>query len=100
MSQIPGMYRTYESFTHKKTRSDSCSSSAKAVSFRFNLEAMCQRIRNVNSLIKFGGYSHVQVSYKSTSCHEHNCRCDDDRIFPNRLDPLNRIQSNLFDGLT
>jgi hypothetical protein len=27
-SQIPGMYRTYKSFTHKKTCSDSCSSSA------------------------------------------------------------------------
>jgi hypothetical protein len=52
-SQIPGTYRTYESFTHKKTHSDSCSSSAKAVSFRFNLEAMCHRIRNVNSLLKF-----------------------------------------------
>jgi hypothetical protein len=51
MSQIPGTYRTYGSFTHKKTRSDSCSSSAKAVSFRFNLEAMCHRIRNVNSLL-------------------------------------------------
>jgi hypothetical protein len=100
MSQIPRTYRTYESFTHKKTHSDSCSSSSKAVSFRFNLEAMCHRIRNVNSLLKFGGYSHIQVSYKSTSCHEHNCCSDDDRVFPNRLDPLDRIQSNLFDGLT
>jgi hypothetical protein len=99
-SQIPGMYRTYESFTHKKIRSDSCSSSTKVVSFRFNLEAMCHRIRNVNSLLKFGGYSHVQVSYKLTSCHEHSCRCDDDRVFPNRLDPLDRTQSNLFEGLT
>jgi hypothetical protein len=27
-------------------------------------------------------------------------RCDDDRIFPNRLDLLNRIISNLLDGLT
>jgi hypothetical protein len=42
----------------------------------------------------------MQVSYKSTCCHEHNYRCDDDRVFPNRLDPLDRIQSNLFDGLT
>jgi hypothetical protein len=100
MSQIPGMYRTYESFTHKKRRSDSCSSSAKVVSFRFNLEVMCHRIRNANSLLKFGGYSHVQVSYKMTSYHEHNCCCDDYRVFPNRLDPLDRIQSNLFDGLT
>jgi hypothetical protein len=100
MSQMPGTYRIYESFTHKKTRSDSCCSSAKAVSFRFNLEAMCHRIRNVNSLLKFGGYSHVQVSYKLTSCPEHNCRCNEDRVFPNRLDPLDRIQSNLFDGLT
>jgi hypothetical protein len=99
-SQTPRMYRTYENFTHKKTRNDSCSSSTKALSFRFNLEAMCHRIRNVNSLLKFGGYSHVQVSYKSTSCNEHNCHCDDDRIFPNRLDPLDRIQSSLFDGLT
>jgi hypothetical protein len=99
-SKIPGTYRTYESFTQKKTRSDSCSSSTKAVYFRFNLEAMCHGIRNVNSLLKFEGYSHVQVSYKLTSCHEHNCRCDDDRIFPNRLDPLDRIQSNLFDELT
>jgi hypothetical protein len=70
------------------------------VSFRFNLEAMCHRIRNVNFILKFGGYSHIQVSYKLTSCHEHNCRCDDNRIFPNRLDPLDRTQSNLFDGLT
>jgi hypothetical protein len=100
MSQIPGTYRTYESFTHKKTRSDSCSSSANVVSFRFNLEAMCHRIRNVNSLLKFGGYSHVQVLYKSTSCHEHSCRCDDYHVFPNRLDPLDRTQSNLFDVLT
>jgi hypothetical protein len=99
-SQIPGTYRTYESFTHKKTHSDSCSSSAKAVSFRFSLEAMCHRIQNVNFLLKFGGYSHFQVSYKLTSCHKHNCPCDDDRVFPNRLDPLDRIQSNLFDRLT
>jgi hypothetical protein len=99
-SQIPRTYRTYVSFTHKKTRSDSCSSSAEVVSFRFNLEAMCHRIRNVNFLLKFGGYSHIQVLYKSTSCHEHSCRCDDDRIFPNTLDPLDRTQSNLFDGLT
>jgi hypothetical protein len=70
------------------------------VSFRFNLEATCHRIRNVNFLLKFGGYSHIQVLYKSTSCHEHSYRCDDDRIFPNRLDPLDRTQSNLFDGLT
>jgi hypothetical protein len=27
-------------------------------------------------------------------------RCDDDRVFPNRLDPLDRIISNLLDGLT
>jgi hypothetical protein len=26
--------------------------------------------------------------------------CDDDRIFPNRLDPLDGIISNLLDGLT
>jgi hypothetical protein len=26
--------------------------------------------------------------------------CDDDRVFPNKLDPLNRIISNLLDGLT
>jgi hypothetical protein len=64
------------------------------------LEAMCHRIRNVNFLLKFGGYSHVQVLYKSTSCHEHSCRRDDDRVFPNRLDLLDRTQSNLFDGLT
>jgi hypothetical protein len=83
-----------------KNAGDSCSSSAKAVFFRFNLEAMCHRIKNVNFLLKFKGYSHVQVSYKLTSCHEHNCRCDDDRVFPNRLDPLDRIQSNLFNGLT
>jgi hypothetical protein len=83
-----------------RRHSDSCSSSAKAVSFRFNLEAMCHKITNVNSLLKFEGYSHVQVSYKLTSCHEHNCRCHDDHVFPNRLDPLDRIQSNLFDGLT
>jgi hypothetical protein len=51
MSQIPRMYRTYKSFTHKKTRSDIYSSSAKAVSFRFNLEAMCHRIRNINFLL-------------------------------------------------
>jgi hypothetical protein len=94
------MYRTYESFTHKKTHSDSCSSSAKVVFFRFNLEAMCHRIKNVNFLLKFGGYSHIQVSYKSTSYHEHNYRYDGDRVFPNRLGPLDRIQSNLFDGLT
>jgi hypothetical protein len=79
-SQIPGTYKTYESFTHKKTRSDSCSSSAKVVSFRFNLEAMCHRIRNVNSLLKFGGYSHIQVSYKSTTCYEHESRHDEDRV--------------------
>jgi hypothetical protein len=42
----------------------------------------------------------IQVLYKSTSCLAHSCRCDDDRIFPNRLDPLDRILSNLFDGLT
>jgi hypothetical protein len=87
-SQIPGTYRTYASFTHKKTRSDSCSSNAKAVFFRFNLEAMCHRIQNVNSLSRYGGYSHVNVLYKSTSCHEHSYHCDDDRIFPSRLDPI------------
>jgi hypothetical protein len=27
-------------------------------------------------------------------------RCDDDLIFPNRFDPLDRIISNLLDGLT
>jgi hypothetical protein len=27
-------------------------------------------------------------------------RCDDDRIFHNRLDPLDRILSNLLDRLT
>jgi hypothetical protein len=99
-SQIPGMYRTYASFTHKKTCSGSCSLSAKAVFFRFNLEAMCHRIRNVNFLSKYEGYSHVNVLYKLISCHEHSCRCDDDRVFPSRLDPLERSQSNLFDGLT
>jgi hypothetical protein len=99
-SQIPGTYNTYASFTHKKTHSDCCSLSAKAVLFRFNLEAMCHRIRNINFLSKYEGYSHVNVSYKSTSCHEHDSRCDDDRIFPSRLDPLDRTQSNLFDGLT
>jgi hypothetical protein len=36
----------------------------------------------------------------STTCYEHASRCDDDRIFPNKLDPLDRTQSNLFDGLT
>jgi hypothetical protein len=99
---VPNSYiiQNEQNFYHKKTPSDSCSSSAKAVSFRFNLEAMCYRIRNVNSLLKFGGYSHIQVSYKSTSCHKHDGGCDDDRIFQNRLDPLNWIQSNLFDGLT
>jgi hypothetical protein len=100
MSQTPGTCRICASFTHKKTCSDSCSSSAKAVSFQFNLEAMCHRIRNVNFLLKYGGYSHIQVLYKSTSCHEHSCCCDDDRVFPNKLDPLDRTQSNMFDGLT
>jgi hypothetical protein len=61
---------------------------------------MCHRISNVNFLLKFGGYSHVQVSYKLTFYHEHNYRCDDDRVFPNRLGPLDWIQPNLFDGLT
>jgi hypothetical protein len=69
-------------------------------SSRFNLEATCHRIRNVIFLLKFGGYGHVQVLSKSTSCHEHSCRCNSDRIFPNRLDPLDRILSNLFDELT
>jgi hypothetical protein len=36
----------------------------------------------------------------STSCHEYGSRCDDDRVLPNRLDPLDRILSNLLDGLT
>jgi hypothetical protein len=99
-SQIPRTYRTYASFTHKKTRSDSCASSARAVFFRFNLEAMCHRIQNVNFLLKYRGYSHVLVLYESTPCHEHSCRCDDDRVFPSRLDPLDRTQSNLFDRLT
>jgi hypothetical protein len=70
------------------------------VFFRFNLEAMCHRIRNVNFLLKCGGYSHVNILYESTSCHEHSCHRDDDRVFPNRLDPLDRILSNLLDGLT
>jgi hypothetical protein len=100
MSQIPGTSKTYASFTHKKTRSDSCSLSAKVFSSRFNLEATCHRIRNVNFLFKFGGYGHIQVLSKSTSCHEHSCHCDDDHIFPNRLDLLDRILSNLFDELT
>jgi hypothetical protein len=26
--------------------------------------------------------------------------CDDDHVFPNRLDPFDRIISNLLDGLT
>jgi hypothetical protein len=26
--------------------------------------------------------------------------CDDDRVFPNKLDPFDRIISNLLDGLT
>jgi hypothetical protein len=70
------------------------------VFFRFNLEAMCYRIRNINFLLKYGSYSHVNVLYESTSCHEHSCRRDDARVFPNRLDPLDRTQSNLFDELT
>jgi hypothetical protein len=73
---------------------------SRCFSFRFNLEATCHRIRNVNFLLKFGGYSQVQVLYKLTACYEHDSRCDDDRIFPNRLDPLDRTQSNLFDRLT
>jgi hypothetical protein len=99
MSQTPRTCKTYASFTRKKTHRDSFSSSAKVFSFRFNFEAACHRIRNVNFLLKFGGYGHVQVLYKSTSCHEHSFRCDDDRVFPNRLDPLDRILSNLFHEL-
>jgi hypothetical protein len=67
-----------------------------------------------------GGYDHVHVLYESTSRHEfwqrlrpHPCFiridfspralmlvCDDDRVFPNKLDPFDRIISNLLDGLT
>jgi hypothetical protein len=36
----------------------------------------------------------------STSCHEHDSHCDDDRFLPNRLDPLDQILSNLLDGRT
>jgi hypothetical protein len=36
----------------------------------------------------------------STSCHEHDSRAMMIAFFPNRLDPLDRIQSNLLDGLT
>jgi hypothetical protein len=99
MSQILGTYSTFASFTHKKTSSDSCSSSAKVAFFRFNLEVMCHRIWNVNFLSKYRGYSHINVLYKSTSCHEHDSRCDDDRVFPSWLDPLDRTQCNLFNGL-
>jgi hypothetical protein len=79
---------------------------------------------NVNFLLQYGGYSHVHVLYESTSCHElwrslnteatatfmlymnqllalsFDGRCDDDRVFRNRLDPLDRIISNLLDVLT
>jgi hypothetical protein len=85
---------------------------------------MCHRIQNVNFLLTYRGYSHVHVLYESTSCHElwwslnteatamfmfymnrlltmsFDGRCDDDLIFPNRFDPLDRIISNLLDGLT
>jgi hypothetical protein len=36
----------------------------------------------------------------STTRHEHDSRCNDDRVFPNRSDQLDRILSNLLDGLT
>jgi hypothetical protein len=51
-------------------------------------------------VVKCGGYSHVHVLYDSTSCHEHDSCCDDDRIFPNRSVPLDQIISDLLDGLT
>jgi hypothetical protein len=35
----------------------------------------------------------------STSCHEHDSRCDDDRIFPNRSVLLDRIISDLLDAV-
>jgi hypothetical protein len=48
-------------------------------------------------VVKYGGYSHVHVLYELTSWHEHISHCDDDRVFPNRLDLLDRILSNLLD---
>jgi hypothetical protein len=67
-----------------------------------------------------GGYSHVHILYELSSCHEFWRRlrprscfiridflpwalmvvCDDDRVFPNKLDPFDRIIFNLLDGLT
>jgi hypothetical protein len=51
-------------------------------------------------VVKCGGYNHVHVLYESTSCHEHDSRCDDDRGFPNRSVLLDRIISDVLDGLT
>jgi hypothetical protein len=85
---------------------------------------MRHRIRNVNFLLRYGGYSHVHILYELTSCHElwwllnteatamfmffmtrllamsFDSHCDDDRVFPKRSVLLDQIISDLLDGLT